>query len=414
MLQLELELPGDVRTFRLVPGSGVLGRGRSCDLVVPHDSISRRHLQLQVGESEVLVTDLGSRNGLWCHGERVTRAVLRPGDTLVVGRLRATLVRVEVEHPRPAEEKYGATLDLLRDLVAGPAAPSRRPAAAPPTEPVLHRYVVRRAVEDFSAVEILEAWDSVEDRPVFLKAAPLGPSRHAGIPDAGSGPVVRLEHPSIADPLDAGTWQGKLHVVEQKFPGKTLADRLRRGALPGREALRISREVGSAIAHAHSRGVVHGNLRPACILLRREGPAVVLEFGLASVWRTAPVSRARRSVYAPPRAPGATADGAGGDVHAAAVVLHEMLTGEIPTRGPIAPERLGILAGTAGRDAATAVAGLLARVLRPPPGASPVDARAWCDEVGAILERMEAPVEPDEAPPSGRGALGRALRRLVR
>ncbi len=414
MLQLELELPGDVRTFRLAPGTGVLGRGRSCDLVVPHDSISRRHLQLQVGASEVLVTDLGSRNGLWWNGERVTRAVLRPGDTLVVGRLRATLVRVEGEQPLPAEEKYGATVDLLRDLVAGPVAPSRRPAAAPPTEPVLHRYVVRRAVEDFSAVEILEAWDSVEGRQVFLKAAPLGSSRHAGVPDAGTRHVVRLEHPSIADPLDAGPWQGKLHVVEERVPGRTLADRLRRGALPGREALRISREVGSAIAHAHSRGVVHGNLRPACILLRREGPVVVLEFGLASVWRTAPGSHARRSVYAPPRAPGATGDDAGGDVHAAAVVLHEMLTGEIPTQGPIGPERLGKLAGTAGRDAATAVAGLLARVLRPLPGARPVDARAWCDEVGAILERLEAPAGPDEAPSSGRGALGRALRRLVR
>lgn len=67
-------------------GRYVIGRSRSCNLVVDSNHVSRQHAQLEVGESGALVSDLVSSNGVWVNGRRIEEPTwLRAGDRLVIG-----------------------------------------------------------------------------------------------------------------------------------------------------------------------------------------------------------------------------------------------------------------------------------------------------------------------------------------
>jgi hypothetical protein len=69
----------------------VIGRSRSCDLVLRDDSVSRRHLMLTVDGDHVVVTDLGSTNGTLLNGRWITQAEARPGDVLQLGEIELVL-----------------------------------------------------------------------------------------------------------------------------------------------------------------------------------------------------------------------------------------------------------------------------------------------------------------------------------
>src|SRR5207248_2030971 len=94
----------------------------------------------------------------------------------------------------------------------------------------------------------------------------------------------------------------------QYLPGGSLAERLRDGPLPPREAARLLRRVAEAVQHAHERGVVHRDLKPANILLAGEGHSSASHPALGSA--TAPVSAAPPSPGGPAES-GLTAVGSG-------------------------------------------------------------------------------------------------------
>jgi Protein of unknown function (DUF3662)/FHA domain len=93
---------GDVRPNLVLPdGSSVaigaapvvIGRMPECAVVLGDTNVSRRHAQVALDDGSVVVTDLGSTNGTFVNGRRVTRATVRPGDELTIGTSR---LRVEV------------------------------------------------------------------------------------------------------------------------------------------------------------------------------------------------------------------------------------------------------------------------------------------------------------------------------
>jgi hypothetical protein len=69
----------------------VIGRSRSCDLVLRDDSVSRRHAMLTLDGDHVVVTDLGSTNGTLLNGRWITQAEARPGDLLQLGEIELLL-----------------------------------------------------------------------------------------------------------------------------------------------------------------------------------------------------------------------------------------------------------------------------------------------------------------------------------
>ena len=97
----------------------------------------------------------------------------------------------------------------------------------------------------------------------------------------GAG-VSSLNHPHICTLYDIGSENGVDFMVMEHIEGETLADRLKKGALPLDQALRHAIEIADALDKAHRQGVVHRDLKPGNIMLTKSG-AKLLDFGLAKM-----------------------------------------------------------------------------------------------------------------------------------
>ncbi len=93
-LRLAGTVDGRPVSLVLPAGVSVLGSTADCDLLVDHPTVSRRHAELRVDGEQVVVRDLGSRNGVWVAGERVREATAGAGTAMAFGRVRLTVEEV--------------------------------------------------------------------------------------------------------------------------------------------------------------------------------------------------------------------------------------------------------------------------------------------------------------------------------
>lgn len=150
--------------------------------------------------------------------------------------------------------------------------------------------------------------------------------------------TARLAHPHILPLIDSGTAAGALYLVTPYAPGESLRERLRREQqLPVDEALRITREVASALDYAHRQGVVHRDVKPENILLQ-DGQALVADFGIALILSAAGgkvangdgLSPGTLSYMSPEQVAGDQDLDLRTDVYSLGAVLYEMLVGLPP------------------------------------------------------------------------------------
>ena len=144
--------------------------------------------------------------------------------------------------------------------------------------------------------------------------------RRAGDPKADARLLAEaqraalLSHPNICSVLHVGEHDGRAYLVMEFVRGDTLQECLRGGPLPLDRARRYAIEIAEALAHAHESGVVHGDLKPANIIVTRQGHVKVLDFGVArllsgSAAAAADISRTVQPIagtlpYMPPEALG--------------------------------------------------------------------------------------------------------------
>ena len=150
--------------------------------------------------------------------------------------------------------------------------------------------------------------------------------------------LEKLDHPHIPRLLEPGEANGSLFFTMPYIDGETLGERLRRpggGRLPILDSLLIARDIGDALEHAHSRGVVHRDVKPDNIFLT-SGSAYLLDFGLAIASDGAHGSGTEwdglivgtPSYMSPEQASGTRAEGWRSDFFSLGCVLYEMLTGQ--------------------------------------------------------------------------------------
>ncbi|MCI0455599.1 MAG: protein kinase [Gemmataceae bacterium] len=151
--------------------------------------------------------------------------------------------------------------------------------------------------------------------------------------------AAALQHPNIVQIYEVGEHDGNHFFSMQFIEGKTLAQRLANGPLPGREAARYVRQIARAVHYAHRRGVLHRDLKPSNIMIDADDEPHITDFGLAKrlggdsgQTRTGAVL-GTPSYMAPEQAAGKTRElGPGTDVYALGAILYELLTGRPPFR----------------------------------------------------------------------------------
>src|SRR5438094_5655641 len=202
------------------------------------------------------------------------------------------------------------------------------------------RYAVERELGQGGMAVVFLARDLKHRRPVAIKvlrpelAMALGAERFLGEIET----VGAFAHPHILPLHDSGEAAGFLYYVMPYVEGESLRDRLRRERqLPPDDARHIAREVADALSYAHSRHVIHRDVKPENILLGT-GHAVVTDFGIARAITAAGGERLTETgitvgtpEYMSPEQTAGEAELDGrADVYSLGCVLYGMLVGKPP------------------------------------------------------------------------------------
>jgi len=203
---------------------------------------------------------------------------------------------------------------------------------------------------------VYSAHDTLLNRTVALKFLPVAggenpTDKHNLLLEARA--ASQLDHPNLGVVHEIGeTSDGQMYIVMCFYEGETLKARIARtnGAgetaaqsgrtgLPVVESVELAVQIARGLAHAHERAIIHRDIKPGNVVITREGVAKIIDFGLAKLsdaTQTATltgVSKGTPAYMSPEQATGHNVD-ARSDVWGLGVVLYEMLTGQLPFRGP--------------------------------------------------------------------------------
>jgi GAF domain-containing protein len=225
--------------------------------------------------------------------------------------------------------------------------PSRRLAEvlASPQGRLAGRYTIEREIGRGGMATVYLAHDLKHGRSVAVKllrpelAAALGAERFL----REIGIAAGLQHPHVLSLMDSGSDRGLLYYVMPYVEGGSLRRRLvRERWLPVDGAFSIAADIAGALHYCHSRGVLHRDIKPENILLSASH-AIVADFGIAKAVDTAGGPNLTRTGFplgtpgymSPEQAAGHVDLDERTDVYSLAIVIYEMLVGEIPGSWPI-------------------------------------------------------------------------------
>ncbi len=205
------------------------------------------------------------------------------------------------------------------------------------------RYEIHQRLARGGMAQVYLARDRSLDRPVAVKEL---------VPEFATDPsfverfrreaqaAANLSHPNIVGVYDWGTQDGTYFIVMEYVDGPSLSQVIRRdGPLHPRRAAELAGEVAAALGFAHSRGVVHRDVKPGNVLLTATGQSKVTDFGIARALSSpdddltqAGSVMGTATYFSPEQAQGLPVDPRS-DLYSLGVVLYEMVTGRPPFSG---------------------------------------------------------------------------------
>jgi serine/threonine protein kinase len=202
---------------------------------------------------------------------------------------------------------------------------------------VLNRFLIERRIGSGGFGTVYEAWDGRLERPVAVKAIESrGEAGRRVLREAQA--AARLNHPGIVTLYELGEEDGNALLVTELVDGTTLAGLCHDGALSDREIGEIGADLCEALDHAHSRSVVHRDIKPQNVLVTGDGElrAKLMDFGIARLTDaaalTAPGDVVGTLAYMAPEQAEGRAVGPEADVYSLALMLFECWSGENPNR----------------------------------------------------------------------------------
>jgi serine/threonine-protein kinase len=148
----------------------------------------------------------------------------------------------------------------------------------------------------------------------------------------------KIAHPNVVTVFDYGeTADGSCFIAMEYLDGRTLADELKRGALPAERATHVARQICRALREAHALGVVHRDVKPGNILRANDHRVKLADFGIAKATEQSSITQAgsvlgTAAYLAPEQGRGEEA-GPPADVYALGVVAYQLLSGRLPFEG---------------------------------------------------------------------------------
>jgi serine/threonine protein kinase len=375
----------------------ILGRHRSSGLQVASEAASRQHAKVALQDGQWWVEDLGSANGTSLNGSRLSeRKRLRDGDLIAIGQVEITF-RVD---PTPVAKRE-------TDVPEPPAAP-----AAPPGADItalagqqIAGYRIERFLGRGLHGAVYRAQQLNLDRPVAFKVFdPARCIRDAGLRQrflAEAGKVGSVTHDGLVQLHESGEHEGLLWCSMEWVDGDTLEKLLARDTrLEPQTAFVIAEKIAEALAAAHARGVIHGDLRPAHVIVMADGRVKLTDVGMLGIFEEAelPASApAKDAWYLAPEEVGEGASDPRSDIYSLGCLLYHLLVGRPPFAGADfkavvqahAREAIPSLAGTGIRGDVRQVDAMILGLLAKQPGLRPATMTEVISELQAV--RRQAP-----------------------
>jgi predicted Ser/Thr protein kinase len=201
------------------------------------------------------------------------------------------------------------------------------------------RYEIRSELGRGGMATVYLAYDPVLEREVALKVLP---TYFAHEPEFSARfareakTVAALEHNAIVSMYDYGEDGEWPYFVMQLMKGGSLKEKIEQGPLSMAEAAKILKRIGSALDRAHSRNLIHRDLKPGNILFNEDGDAYLTDFGIVKIvegsdnYTQTGNTLGTPAYMSPEQARGVEEIDGRSDIYALGVILYEMLTGDVP------------------------------------------------------------------------------------
>lgn len=202
------------------------------------------------------------------------------------------------------------------------------------------RYEIRELIGIGGMANVYRCYDTVDDREVAIKILKdefLGNDEFIRRFKNESKAIAVLSHPNIVKVYDVSFGDMIQYIVMEYIDGITLKEYInQQGTLTWKETVHLITQILKALSHAHSKGVVHRDIKPQNMMLLSDGTIKVTDFGIARFSNSTRTmtEQAIGSVHyiAPEQAKGDITDGKT-DIYSVGVMMYEMLTGKLPFDG---------------------------------------------------------------------------------